>query len=278
MGVIRSLGVLLKQQIRVLYRPRDAFLALNETSIVHVALVFSILLFLTGLVAEIIPLAYLGWVTPDNTGYYLMKVAGFYLWGMVGVVFLSVLFHIPAMILGGKNRFLRTLGVAMYAVTPFFLAYWISFALQAFLPVDIRGILLIIAFIWSFVLMRMGLAGAQDLVHRRTALTATTLGIALFIVFAVLALFLIMVTQNFFWEKPYPDAGNICNDSSECHGACLGSYVMSSGPQVLPQNSQITGTCSSSSSWRGCFCTLNRRQNETEPEQYDRVRSCMCVD
>ena len=64
--------------------------------------------------------------------------------------------------------------------------------------------------------------------------------------------------------KPYPDAGRVCTDSSQCSGACLAE----SEPGILSVESGATGQCQADSAAFGCFGEV----------QQGRIDGFLCVD
>jgi hypothetical protein len=274
MDIARSLGSLLKQQIRVIYRPGDAFGVLKDAPFSKVIASYGILLFFNSVLTGILSLVIRGTIS-------LISVP--LLLGTFGVCILASVLHFSVFLLGGRKGFRRTLQVTMYGTTPILLTSWVFLNVWLYDPIRSHwtayAAYLLSFLIWSFVLMAMGIQKIQDLPRTRSVISAGTAGFCIFFVLTVVLIFYLGVTQNFFGIESNSDAGKICNDSSECQGRCLSRYISTSSyPLVLPENSNFTGTCSSTGSSKGCFCTLSGQQNVTYKEKYDRVRSCMCVD
>lgn len=263
----------LKQQIGVIYRPGDAFEALKDTRFSSVLLSYGILLFFNSILTGILSFVIGGTISLFSEPLLL---------GTFGVCILSAIFHFLVLLSGGRKGFRKTLAVTMYGTTPILLTGWIFLCLWTYDPVRSHWIAyaayLVSFLIWLFVLMAIGIRKVQDLTRIRSLISAGITGFCIFFVMAVVLFFFLSVTQNEFWIEPNSDAGKICNDSSECQGKCISGYVYSQGMEMLSEENNISGSCSSTSFPRGCYCTLNKKQNVTYEGKYDRFRSCICVD
>ena len=283
MDNVRSLGSLLEQQIRVIYRPQEAFGALKDAPFSNVLLSYGILLLLFNSILSGI----LSFVGGGKISYIFTSIVvgtfGLCILAVFGLCVLAAIFHFLVLLSGGRKGFRKTLAVTMYGTTPILLTGWIFLSLWTYDPVRSHWIAyaayLVSFLIWLFVLMAIGIRKVQDLTRIRSLISAGITGFCIFFVMAVVLFFFLSVTQNEFWIEPNSDAGKICNDSSECQGKCISQGFYSSRyMEILPEGSNITGTCSSTADTRGCQCILNRKQNGTYAGKYDRVRSCVCVD
>jgi hypothetical protein len=171
MGNARSLVSLLKQQIRVIYRPEEAFGALKDPPFSNVIISYGILLLFNSILTGILSFVIWG------------KISIFFtplLVGTFGLCILAVILHFPVYLLGGRKGFRKTLEVMMYGTTPLLLTGWIFLSLWTSDLIHGHWIgyaaYLLSFLIWSFVLLGIGIRKVQDLTRTRSVISAGTAG------------------------------------------------------------------------------------------------------
>lgn len=170
---------MIRQQIRVLYRPGDAYQAMKRSRFISIAIAYGALLVVNCILTEVLSLAMAG--ERD-----LIFIPLFM--GTVGLFICAAVLHVPVLILGGRQGFLKTLSVVMYGVTPVLTTSWIfgilgNTGIIPILWIYLLLLYLLLFFAWSFILIIVGLKEAQELTLTRSALAA---GIALVLLFVII--------------------------------------------------------------------------------------------